>query len=279
MKSRPKTADPRINLLASKLTGNFESCELNKLPPVCENEHISGYCYCHLCTCGGHLCPADYKRKLVSSQSQFMTSYNKNYPRKKSAYTIHKPIPEFRPASYTLNSQSTMQKDFKKQEFIKTESFCPVKPDYIPSKFSGKTSYSSDFSKWPESYLEKQYIMEFPCPMRQSKVMTMSSYGEQFVDHKLKNYEENKNIEKSNRVRSRGTKCLISAYNGFMGKSSQKTDFKGFSVEKPKIIKGPGAVLETGEYRSQFTSTYKESYSNPVFSQPIRKKFAKSIMA
>lgn len=278
MKSRPKTADPRVSMSVNKSKREIGSCELDKLPPVCENEHITGYCYCHLCSCGCHLCPADYKRKLLSSQSQFITNYNRNFHRKSSAYLKHKPIPEFRPASYALNSQSTMQKDFSKQEFIKTESFFPLKPEYTPLTFKGKSSYSSDFGKWPESYLEKQYVMEFPCPRRQGKTMTVSSYGDHFIDPTLKNYEENKDLLKKTKFRSRGTKGLISATNEFIGKSSQKTDFRGFQVEKPALAKGPGPLLQTAEYRTKFISTYKESFTNPVFSQAVRKKFAKSVM-
>lgn len=277
MKSRPKTAEPRASVSMDKSRRDIGMCELDKLPPVCESEHVSGYCYCHLCSCGCHLCPAEYKRKLISSQSQFITNYSRNYKRKSSAYFKHKPLPEFRPASYALNSQSTMQKDFRKQEFIKTETFFPLKPEYTPLTFKGKSSYSTDFGKWPESYLEKQYIMEFPCPLRQGKT-TVSSYGNQFVDPTLKNYEENKDLVKKTKLRSRGTKGLISAYNEFIGKSSQKTDFKELQVEKPALVKGPGPILQTPDYRSKFITTYKESFSNPVFSQAIRKKFAKSVM-
>jgi hypothetical protein len=275
MKIRPKSADIREVAQTGKMSIP-KSCELNSLPPVCDNEHMTGYCYCHLCTCGVHKCPGDYKRRLFSASSQFISNYHRNYHRKNSSVTIHKPMPEFRPVSFALNSQSTSQKDFEKQEYLKSESFCPLKSSQTRLKFIGKTSYERNFNKWNESFLEKQYVMEFPTPLRDAKFSTESCYRGNFNDKNLSVYEENNEIARKTKQRSQGIRGIISSFNGFLGNSSQKSDFKQVKSQPLKLAKGPEPILETPDYRAHFTSTYKEAYSNPVFSRTTKKKFAKT---
>lgn len=278
MKIRPKSADVSLKLdKSNSIQSKPDPCQLNLMPPVCDNEHMTGYCYCHLCTCKHHKCPGDYKRKLYSSSSQFISNYHRNYHRKYSSVTIHKPMPEFKPASFALNSQTTAQEDFDKQEILKSEAFVPNKSSCTPLKFVAKTSYSSNFGKWNESFLEKQYVMEFPCPLRDSKFSAKSCYRDNYSDKNLSVYEESNQLAKKAKERSHGIKGIISSFSGFLGKSSQKTDYQRVNVEKPKLARGPGPILEIPDYRAHFTSTYKESFSNPAFSNTVKKKFAKGV--
>ena len=142
-RARPKSADPRPKYSEKRKI----ECILNKddIPPICDNEHLLGECYCHLCTCGKHLCPSDYKKKIISAHSHFSTQYQQTYKKFSSKPIIQKAPPEFRPVQYPLDSLTTTQKDFTKPEISKTENYSPLKSSGRSLKFVGKTNYSSNF--------------------------------------------------------------------------------------------------------------------------------------
>ena len=55
-------------------------CELNSLtlPIITEMGHLTGDCYCYLCTCGLHQCPSTTSYRK-SSKNQFKSLYRSSY--------------------------------------------------------------------------------------------------------------------------------------------------------------------------------------------------------
>ena len=153
-KSRPKSANP-VQVGSSKASKNFSpksskpsDCELikNDFPPICDNEHSIGECYCHLCTCGTHKCPSDLKKTTISSRSQFHTSYKQYFKKYNTKVCNIKPLPEFQQVYYPLDSLTTTQQDYTRKTLVKTE-ICSPKPTKSNSvKFVGKSSYSSNYN-------------------------------------------------------------------------------------------------------------------------------------
>jgi hypothetical protein len=270
--SRPKSADSQIQ---SKK--NPTECELNSeyIPPICDNEHLTGECFCHLCTCGKHICPSEYKRKIISSRSHFNTNYRQTYKKHTSKVLIQKPPPEFRPVHFPLESTTTKQKDYTQYEITKTENYSPLKNSLKSQKFIGKTIYSSNFNTWNESFLDKNCVVDHSYIRTETKFDGNSCYREDFRNHSLKNINENKNIAKQLKEQARGVKLLISPSLEFIGKSSQKADYKQIDPEKPIKEKGTLSSFSMGDWRGQFRSTYKDSYSNPLIIRAVKKKYIK----
>ena len=60
-----------------------EPCQILSLPPVSEVNHSIGACYCHLCTCGEHLCPGDKLKTSKYLPSSLKSIYKQDYQKKK----------------------------------------------------------------------------------------------------------------------------------------------------------------------------------------------------
>lgn len=262
---------------SSSAASSDRLCELNKdiYPPICDNEHLTGDCYCHLCTCGNHKCPGDYKKQVYSTRSHFSSLYKQNYRKHSSTPVKQSPIPEFRPAKYAFEGMTTAKKDYIKQEFLHSESCNLDKFNYKPLKFVAKTSYSSNFGCWKESFLEKQYVMEHPCGKVDSKFLSDSCYRKDFHIYSPQIAQENNEKAKHLKERAQGSRGLISPSSAFMGKSSQKSDYKSFQCLKPVHEIGLDPIFSLGDWKSNFKSTYEDSYANPIFNRPPKKKYAK----
>lgn len=281
MKSRPKSANPRLSssyLKRSLLEKVSARCELDRsdIPPICDNEHRTGDCYCYLCTCGKHQCPNDYQRKVPICKSQFSTHYKQNYKKQTSKIVIQKPIPEFKPAHFPLDSLTTTKKDFSAPEMQKTEPYTPTKTnDYTSLKFIGKTNYSSHYPVWKELFSEKTYCMENPRQLYDSKFANGSSYQENYRDHCSMVFSENNNFAKKMKEKARGSFGIISASSDFLGKSTQKSDYLRSNTEKPALAQGKTTTLRQGTWQGNFQTTYSGSFGNPVFSRLVKKKSLK----
>ena len=79
-RARPKSADPRPKYSEKRKI----ECILNKddIPPICDNEHLLGECYCHLCTCGKHICPGDNLKTQKYIQSALRSNYQNDFTKK-----------------------------------------------------------------------------------------------------------------------------------------------------------------------------------------------------
>ena len=279
VRSRPKSADPRpksLNKSASFIKKKTSiACELNRndIPPLCDYEHTTGDCYCYLCTCGQHQCPGEYKRKIITTRSHFSTSYNHDFKKLHQKVEIGTPMPEFRPAHFPLDSETTTKKDYPRHRIVSTKASTPQKSDYTSLKFVGKTNYTSTFNVWNEKVQEKTYNMEIPVQLPKSKFISNSCYRENFKIYSAEPFNESSSFAQKNREKARGCTGILSASSDFLGKSSQKSDYQKEQCTKFTMGKGTDPTLCPADWRSNFQTTYKESFINPVFKRLVKKKY------
>ena len=57
-------------------------CKLLEAPPVGEMNHSLGLCYCHLCSCGEHICPGDAHKNQRYLKSALISNYKKEFNKK-----------------------------------------------------------------------------------------------------------------------------------------------------------------------------------------------------
>jgi hypothetical protein len=281
MHTRPKSADPRPKNVSLKIQHPKKSskrCGLEEdiIPPVAEQDHYTGDCYCYLCTCGQHPCPGEHKRKLFSTRSHFSTSYQQDFKRYTSQVTALKPFPEFQPAKYEFDAITTSKSAFSKPDLTFNGSRSSEKLSYKPVKFVAKSSYSSNYSSFYAGFLEKQYNMDTPYVKSEARFTANSNYRDQFQDFSSKRSFENSDLFRQAKEKAKGTKGIISLSSEFIGNSSQKVEFQKNKCKKPAVAIGYPSVVSTCDYRAAFTSTYKDSFTNPIFEKAIKKKYSKA---
>ena len=57
-------------------------CKMQEMPPIGEMNHNLGNCYCHLCTCGKHICPGDNLKTQKYTASALTSNYQKEFTKK-----------------------------------------------------------------------------------------------------------------------------------------------------------------------------------------------------
>jgi hypothetical protein len=92
-----------------------ENCPLNsdEMPVVSEFEHCVGYCYCHYCTCGEHVCANKLKMNTVSPRAVWSTNYQQTYKEHKNILAAtalsFKDHNEYNPSNFKIESTTTQK--------------------------------------------------------------------------------------------------------------------------------------------------------------------------
>lgn len=60
----------------------IKQCKLLEVPPIGEMNHGLGLCYCQLCDCGEHVCPADINKNQHYLKSAIRSNYKKDFTKK-----------------------------------------------------------------------------------------------------------------------------------------------------------------------------------------------------
>ena len=122
-------------------------CKLFELPPVGEVDHKSGNCYYHLCTCGQHICPGDYKKSEKYLKSALRSIYKHDYTKKSGS--VSEPYirnTAMNPGCNKMDLKTISRQDFVEFKCEKTKTARYDKPDSSRViKFAGVSHYRSEF--------------------------------------------------------------------------------------------------------------------------------------
>jgi len=261
-----------------KFCSNSANCTLNKedIPPVTEMEHLVSQCFCHLCDCGEHLCPADTKGLTQFTSSQFSTSYKLNFRNHKSPEpskpNLVKDVKQYRPNNFKFDSLTTQRESYQAfqvqpPQYPKTEEKKPY--PYI----MGRSSYQAEFMNWGPNQTHR--VKTFHPPYRKSLMKTemKTSYSNNFL--KTEGFK-NTALEEGRRIMRSFTKTegFLSPAKDFFGQSQARQDFKGFKVDhipkREKVIQK--GHLSSPSLEKHFSTTYRQSFLNGNNTKRIPRK-------
>jgi hypothetical protein len=147
-----------------------------------ELDHRIGRCLCQLCSCGRHVCPNTKSLKTMA-KSTYQSQYRNEFRR----FTPDKPLIKERPqykANYCkLETTTTQKTDFKpfKVELVKETYERPITPSL---RFTGMSSYSSEYPNWGPSRVLLQRTPKQPESRTKLRMKVKTAYQETFTPHK-----------------------------------------------------------------------------------------------
>jgi len=236
------------------------------LPIVTEFDHKVANCYCHLCNCGQHYCPAEAKPNI--NYPKYQSIYRNQFRGKKTP----PPQPYDRSVSYQkckfkLDSITTKINDFKNHRNQETH-----KPEQRPKsvqrsntlrmKFIASSNYQKDFPNWEAKPLQK--LLEQPSHSGkkiQLKFNAESTYSRNFTG---KLPSESKNV-------TRSVSPILNSQRMFLGETTHRKEYQQYNKEhfaKKALVKpekSPEKVLPPSQYQTQYSNQYKLL--------PLKKKF------
>ena len=132
----------KINLELS-----FECPLLNpNLPPVTDMDHNIRNCFCYMCACGKHDCPANYRLKQMCHSNHFKTNYKLYYKKPiliKSK--MYKPSDHYVKPNFPIEKATICQSTYI-PHIIETKEKEIINNEYIPAfRFRGKSVYASEY--------------------------------------------------------------------------------------------------------------------------------------
>ncbi|CAG9335786.1 unnamed protein product [Blepharisma stoltei] len=253
-------------------------CALNNpnLPPVSEMEHMVDQCLCHLCNCGKHLCPGEYRRMLKSTSSQFSTTYKLKYPK----YPPQPPSTardlSYRHTNFHIDATSMYKKDFqafplepKKAKEVKT-------PDSFKLKFASRSSYQQDFQGYGEYRAQRAAVSSLPFRGDELKLQAVSNYAKEFRKYDQSLYENKGKPPNPNFWKGSG---VLSPVTVQMHETTSRKDFRPFT--KDHMPKRDHGIVDDFQARvswnGQFTTNYRENYTGQMNERYQRKKSARNM--
>lgn len=230
-------------------------------------------CLCHLCDCGKHVCPHDYRRMFKSASSQFSTLYKIKYPKHPLPIINNNSKKVYSPNKLPIDLLTTNRKDYVAYVIEPKKKDIPHS-DHLKVKFAGKSFYQSEYPNWGPYRAEKVKILNLPYRGGEVKFNGSSSYQndfrvlEEFNDLNIK--ITNRSLQKSSGV--------ISPSTDFMGQTTFNRDFKPHNKRNiPKREKGlQHESRPTSTWTGQYSTTYRDTFTgtmNPLYQ---RKKGAQN---
>jgi len=244
-----------------------EDCplEAEDIPPVGEVEHCVGYCYCHNCKCGQHICPGVALRTELSPSLMWTTSYRQNFRRSSveapnvSPYAYMQQVKSsFKPGFVEITT--THQKDFTPHTSSPKSRFFPreLKPSL---KMCIGSSYSKDFPNWEVG--QPVHMKEIHQPYRGNMVRTFNSttYSEEFKQFSPEKLLKNKNLS-TGRLSEKSHPISMSSK--FFGETTSSLNFKNKFAEalnynqKPEVRKHhyKNLTMPRSHYSSDYSSNF-----------------------
>lgn len=252
-----------------RLTGS-NGCPLESLPiqPVGTSDHYLDRCYCYLCACGQHICPADLKRMAAAQAIKTIPSrYRTEFVPRESAPSHPFPMPAqlSLPSTGRMDLRTTAQMDFKPPGKLQ------IMGQFRESlrrtvKCVTRSSYQCDFPNWKPGEAVLFKATELPYRGDALCFKTKSTYQDNFDSASKAEPVERKKPQKSSDP--------ITVLSDFYGQTSHKSQFRrprkaGIvekSGEKHGEMNEPGWLLSPP--LRCLTTTYRREFSPK--GQPIR---------
>lgn len=231
--------------------------EYADLPLVTEHDHLVLKCYCYLCTCGNHLCPAEHISKHLSPSSIFKSTYSVNFRKMQSSPSL--PLPtrkEIDTKKVNGDLLTTHQSDFKPYKIVEQHIDKP-KPVETNLKLASMSQYKLNFPNWGPSSIsiEKAYHPQYRGDS--VKIAKSTTYSSEFTPDILKKHMSETNFPLSNRRSSIKLSCSPST--SMLTTTMQ--DFRPYSPQE--ILQNPktrstcsSSATPVSPSYSQFTTTY-----------------------
>lgn len=147
---------------------------------VTEMEHKVGACFCALCTCGEHACPARTNRPKTPS---LVSSYRQAYVQHKAQRLALKcpSSSPYRPNLCKFDGETSMRRDFRKYEVQdtlrkETRSVSPMLKHSV-----SYSSYQRDFPNWGPAGVPSKHVPSLPLRNQEVHFSGTSTYDQHFL--------------------------------------------------------------------------------------------------
>lgn len=229
------------------------------LPPVGEMEHFVARCYCFLCTCGKHTCPAAARKQTAFLRSMYDTNYKVAYYRKHGLPSVPLRLEDYRNRSIPMDLMTIKQRDFLPFKVQPEPSFKP-KSALQSVQFVCRSSYQANFPNWGPNEVIRVKPLSLPYRGDQVKIEPKSTYGHDFIQP-LRASDTFEQFVKSSRMGSTTHTGPMAAGTEFYGQTTTMRNFKPFKKLQRPVIEGHHDNFVSVESpHSHFTSTYRADF-------------------
>ena len=240
------------------------SCPLDSLSlqPVGTSDHYLERCYCYLCTCGSHLCPAEIRKAAGSphvkaSQSNYRQEFTKKEMKPQQSFKV--PI---------LNSHSSGKMDLRTTSHT---DFKPPGPSHVHMhtqdiplgslKFVTRSSYQRDFPNWKPG---ETVLFRSKDPPYRGNIVEFKHKSTYREDYEL----ANRQVEHFHYAQPR--QDPITVLTDFYGETSNRLQYQAPSLDaSPQRSFQPAYHLAPQGFK--LTTTYRQEF--PVKDQSPRVPF------
>lgn len=175
-------ASPTKSLKISKI------CPLNDpdLPAVGEMEHAVGYCFCHHCVCGKHVCTNKSRLSLKSASCNYNTIYKQEFIEKSSHKNFFFKPGESKLASTQKSADfATTNQQFFKSFKVEKKEETKDKKAKSGLKLDSRSSYKKDFINYKVDDAVYYTRPKLPYRGHMVKQKGSSTYKDIFKSHDL----------------------------------------------------------------------------------------------
>ena len=279
----PPSHEPRLEALhapeSPTVPSQPENCPMNNhnLPPVGVMEHFVARCYCFLCTCGKHVCPAAARKRTEIVKSMYATNYKVEYYRKHGAPSQPLRLEDYRGNGLPMDLQTIKQRDFLPYKIQPEKSFKP-KSAAQTVQFVCRSSYQANFPNWGPNEVIRVKPFWLPYRGDQVKMEPKTTYNTDFC-LPLKTSDTFEQFVKSSRS-SLATSGPMAAGSDFYG---QTTNMRSFKPVKRGVL--PTLENRRDDYmavespKGHFNTTYRADFfpKHPIL-RPMRKCQSQSLV-
>lgn len=252
-------------------------CILNddSLPIVGEVEHKVGYCYCHHCTCGEHVCPGQMKPAL--SSPSYKTVYSSEFPSHKvqrsrgSLQAYSNQFAHFKSSTFSSSSETTYKNEFKQFKIEASRGKNKEKQQKTQLKMLSNSSYARDFARWnSETHIVKPPVLPYRGNMVQFSGQT--TYSSSFKEvGKLGSTHQ---LRSTQSVRQ---KLPFSFVEGYPISTTSKSSYQNTFAESMKYNRGVcrsrvNSVTEACAIRSPGRTIYQSEFVNQQVPTKLSRK-------
>jgi len=231
-----------------------------ELPPVGEMEHFVARCYCFLCNCGKHTCPAAARKRTEFLKSMYDTNYKVAYYRKNGLPGLPLRLEEYRNRSIPMDLMTIKQRDYLPFKVQPERSFKPHSA-LQSVQFVCRSSYQASFPNWGPTEVIRVKPLSLPYRGDQVKIEPKSTYGHDFLQP-LKTSDTFEQFVKSARV---GTTAVstgpMAAGTEFYGQTTTMRNFKSLKkIPRPVIEDHHDEYLSIESPKTHFMTTYRTDF-------------------
>ncbi len=231
-----------------------------ELPPVGEMEHFVARCYCFLCNCGKHTCPAAARKRTAFVQSMYDTNYKVAYYRKNGLPSLPLRLDEYRNSAIPMDLMTIKQRDYLPFKVQPEKSFKP-KSALQSVQFVCRSSYQANFPNWGPTEVIRVKPLSLPYRGDQVKIEPRSTYGHDFMQP-LRASDTFDQYVKSSRV---GTTFVrtgpMAAGTEFYGQTTTMRNFKSLKkIPRPAFEDHHDEYLSVESPKSHFMTTYRADF-------------------